>query len=163
MGNSLTAYRQAIGLHNNIKMCFSCTNIGIRTLSILSVVCIIFVILLLRCGDIEINPGPFKLKSLSLCHVNIRGLSDFKLRAMKTSLCEKYDIITMSETFLGPHSTADLTLPGYHAILRRDRPTFGGGVAIYIRENIIFKQLHEFSSESLENMWIQVNTQKENY
>ena len=76
------------------------------------------------------NPGPStstKLKQLSVCHLNIRGLSDAKLRDIKTCLCDTYDIITLSETFLSTNRSDSLSLPGYHPILRRDRETFGGG------------------------------------
>ena len=69
-----------------------------------------------------------------------------------------YDIITISETFLGPLSTAELDLPGYHDIIRRDRPTFGGGLAIYIRQTISFKRIIDFESRLIENIWLEVNT-----
>ena len=98
-----------------------------------------------------------KLRNVSLCHCNIRGLSDKKLRAIETSLCAKYDI-TLSETFLSASNTGDLALRGYHPIIRRDRPTFGGGVAMYIKEDIVFKRKANFDANNIENIWIEVNT-----
>jgi hypothetical protein len=109
------------------------------------------------------NPGPdhnLKLKCLSICHANIRGISDAKINAIKTSLCKKFEIITLSETFLSPQSASDLCLPGYHSILRRDRPTFGGGVAMFIKENIAYKRKCDYECNSLENMWIEVITKE---
>ena len=50
------------------------------------------------------------------------------------------DIITISETFLSPNSDVCLDIDKYHPIIRRDRYTFGGGVAVYIREDIVYKR-----------------------
>ena len=119
-------------LLNNVDM-FLCYVYMSLACMITSLMCTVIILLLLLSNDIELNPGPDKLKSLSVCHVNIRGLSDSKLRAIKTSLCGRLDIITLSETFFGPLSTTDLSLPGYNPIIRRDRPAFGGGIAIYIK------------------------------
>jgi len=156
MGNSLNDYRISIGLYNSIKICTCGNSVGIRPASILFLM-FVFLLLILLSGDVHVNPGPVKLKSLSICHVNIRGLSDMKMSAIKTNLC-KYDIITLSETFLGPLSTGDLDLPGFHPIIRRDRPTFGGGIAIFIRENIAYKRKVCFDSNFIENLWIEITT-----
>ena len=100
-------------------------------------------ILLTRAG-IEQNPGPVvpKIQHLKICHVNIRGLNSSKLRAIQTGLCNIYDVITLSETFLtNSIPSSELSLPGFNEILRRDRPTFGGGVAVYVKESLSFKRL----------------------
>lgn len=159
MGNSLEQYRQAIGLFNATKMSFVPVDIGISLYTAGLILLSIMHFLLLLSGDIELNPGPFsKLKSLSICHVNIRGLAESKLRSIKTSLCERYDIITISETFLGPLSSVDLTIPGFNNIIRRDRPTFGGGLAVYIRNTISFKRRVNFDCKDIENLWLEINT-----
>ncbi len=54
-----------------------------------------------------------KLNHLSVCHVNIRGLNEHKLSAIKVNLCEQFDIITVFEA----GSKADLTISGYHEIM----------------------------------------------
>jgi len=58
--------------------------------------------LILLSGDVEQNPGPncIKTKSLSICHSNVRSLTRSKLLAIKSSLCDIYDVITLSETYL---------------------------------------------------------------
>ena len=99
-----------------------------------------------------------KLNNVSLCHSNIRGLTSDKLRAIKNSLCYKYDIITLSETFLSVSGTVNLELQGYHPVIRRDRETFGGGLAIYVKDNILFKHKVNFSSNNIENLWIEIST-----
>ena len=61
-------------------------------------------LLLLRSGDIEINPGPKKSSVIKFCHWNLNGLAahDF----LQVSLAEAFitthnsDIICLSEIFL---------------------------------------------------------------
>ena len=85
---------------------------------------------LLCSGDIETNPGPTYLK---ICHINIRSLSPVKLIAIRQEIADKYDIITLSETFLRQETSHNLEIPGFHPIFRRDRGTHGGGVACYVK------------------------------
>ena len=59
-------------------------------------------------------------------------------------------------------STHDLTLGGFHQVVRRDRETFGGGVAVYIRESITFKRLLEYEHDELKMIWIELNTTEGN-
>ena len=111
--------------------------------------------------DVQVNPGPptQPCKKLSICHVNIRSLSRSKLRAIQTSLYNFYDIITLSETHLHAGVTNDLfQLEGYHDIIRKDRADNGGGVAIFIKENISFKRIFKYESKDLEALWIQLQT-----
>ena len=162
MGINITQYRQAIGLFNGAKFVKTVSRFSI-SLAYLSVMLIhALLLIMLLSGDIETNPGPNhndKISKLSLSHSNIRGLSLSKLRAIKTSLCDQFDILTFSETFLSSSSSHDLTLPGFHQIVRRDRSTFGGGVAVYIKENITFKRLLEFEYDSqLELIWTEIKT-----
>lgn len=111
-------------------------------------------------GDIESNPGPNSIcKFLNICHVNIRSLSRSKLLAIEASLSVVYDVITISETHLHQGVKNDLfVLKGYHDIIRRDRGENGGGIAIFIKENISFKILYKLEKPNLEAMWISLNT-----
>ena len=62
-----------------------------------------FLLLLYITGDVEIKPSPIaasKYKNIKACHVNNRGLNDRRLQVTKISLCNVYDIIIISETFL---------------------------------------------------------------
>ena len=124
---------------------------------------IIITLLLFKSGSLELNPGPntHRLKTLSICHVNIRGLNSSKLRAIQTSLSKGLDIITISETFLSQSTkSTELKLPGFHDIMRRDRPTFGGGVAVYIRDSIPYKRITQSEHISLEQIWFQISTKE---
>ena len=121
---------------------------------------VIFLLLLIS-GTLELNPGPMnsiKLKNLSACHINIRSLSASKVGAIKTDLSDNFDIISISETFLNENSSVNLKIEGFHEIIRRDRPTFGGGIAIYIRENIVFKRKIQYDDRHLEILWLELNT-----
>ena len=158
MGISLSQYRQAIGLFNNVK--FMKCQCNIKCIFLPLVLLLMICILLIRAG-IEQNPGPVvpKIKHLKICHVNIRGLNSSKLRAIHTALCNVYDVITLSETFLtNSISSTELSLPGFNEILRRDRPTFGGGVAVYVKQALSFKRLLDLEDPNLEQIWLQLNT-----
>ena len=118
-------------------------------------------LLLLLAGDIHENPGPetAKTKFISTCHVNIRSLTRSKLLAIQSSFSNNYDIITLSETYLHTGVSDDVfRIQGFHDIIRKDRDGHGGGVAVYIRDNIAYKRLYEFDSPSLEALWLSINT-----
>ena len=64
--------------------------------------------LLFLSGDVEPNPGPC---GISICHINIRGLSSAKLLTIKHQIQNNYSILLPSrETFLSANSTQDLGL-----------------------------------------------------
>ena len=161
MGVSLCQYRQAIGLFNRVKVVKSyyCVNFLLLPTLLLSA---LLICLLLVIGGVETNPGPnqfVKLKHLKVCHINIRGGLLDKIIDLKTSLCQGYDVITVSETFLtGKVLNSDLKLPGYQEIIRRDRPTHGGGLAVYIRNGLSYKRVAEYESNSFEQIWLRLNT-----
>ena len=94
-----------------------------------------FKLLLILCGDVEVNPGPGQWTSLSFCHWNLNSISahDF----VKVSLLEaynaihKFDIIYLSETFL-------------NKLVRANNPSDlkRGGVCIYFKESLPIKVLN---------------------
>ena len=58
-------------------------------------------LIILLAGDIHLNPGPGgDFHDLSLCHCNIRSLSNEKMRSIRSDIASNFDIITLSETFL---------------------------------------------------------------
>ena len=101
-------------------------------------------------GDIELNPGPKKLrnKSLSVCHWNLNSLTAHnysKLMQLKayTSMY-KHDFICLSETYLDS-STPDslLEIDGYN-LIHADHPDNikRGGVCIYYKESLPVRVLN---------------------
>ena len=111
----------------------------------ISLFTLLYIFALLQChGDIELNPGPKKLrnKSLSVCHWNLNSLTAHnysKLTQLKayTSMY-KHDFICLSETYLDS-STPDslLEIDGYN-LIRADHPDNikRGGVCIYYKESL---------------------------
>ena len=141
MGICTVQYGKAIGLYNNYSIQRVFCSIQVPSMSLFILSWVVCVMLLLLAGDIKENPGPVKCRSLSMCHVNIRSLSRSKLLAIQTSVADLYDIITISESHLHQGIGNDvLTISGFHEILRKDRDGNGGGVAMYIRDNIAYKR-----------------------
>ena len=109
-----------------------------------SLLTLLYLFTFLKChGDIEINPGPRKLKtsSLSVCHWNLNSLcahNHEKLTQLKAyNSLYKYDFICLSETFLDSSIPDDkIKIEGYE-LVRDDHPdhTKRGGVCIYYRES----------------------------
>ena len=129
---SLSQYRMTIGYFNAYKLVVMQVVIALPLLCINILYILTTLLLMLYIGgDIETNPGPHSSNCLNICHANIRSLSRAKLNAIKCSLTNIYDIITLSETHLKPNVPNDVfQLEGYHEIIRRDRQAEGGGVAI---------------------------------
>ena len=107
----------------------------------------VFINLILLCGDIEENPGP-KTKpdgNLSVCHWNVNSIPshNFQKIAVLGSFVamHKFDIICISEALLNnTYEDNDLNLNGY-SLLRADHPSNAkrGGVCIYYKENLPLK------------------------
>ena len=100
------------------------------------------ILLLIRSGDIETNPGPMKQSCLKFFHWNLNGLAahDF----IKLTLIEAYiasnnfDIVCLSETFLDSSISNDdsrIKIAGY-SLLRVDHSsnTKKGGVCICYKD-----------------------------
>ena len=50
-------------------------------------------------------------------------------------------------------------LQGFHDIIRKDRTDGqGGGVAVYVRENIAYKRLFNFEVAGVEAIWLSIHT-----
>ena len=108
-----------------------------------TIITLLFIFALLLChGDVEINPGPKKLKknSLSVCHWNLNSLSSHnfsKLTQLKAYISiYKHDFICLSETYLDssiPDSL--LEIDGYN-LIRSNHPNDikRGEVCIYFKE-----------------------------
>ena len=158
MGIDIEQYRARIGCYNRIK--YSRCSLNLKVCGVTSLlITVICLLILLLSGDVELNPGPpyVKLKSLSACHVNIRSLNESKMNAITTELAPFYDIITLSETFLS-QSSPEFSLNGYHPIIRKDRDSFGGGVAVFVKDNIFFQRKCNFETQDLEAIWLELHT-----
>ena len=127
-------------------------------------------LLLLACGDVESNPGPDTERDsngryISFCHANMRSIRKCpdKIEHIKAELCGRYDIITISETWLSPDDNLDrygkpmYMLDSYHMPIRRDRSgRRGGGVLAWVSERLLCKRRPDLESPDIELMWLEI-------
>ena len=76
---------------------------------------------------------------------------------IETNTC---DIVTISETWLhdGDYNE-NLHLPGFNPPIRLDRNGHGG-VAIYVKSDMICKTRHDLHVDGLEGIWIETYVEK---
>ncbi|VDI46999.1 Hypothetical predicted protein [Mytilus galloprovincialis] len=137
--------------------------------------------LLLIMGGIETNPGPHPLSddnddhnnsfesvsesnsiremfstSISFLHLNVQSLLP------KLDLIAEYEdfvILSFSETWLnGINSSDSVELLNYQKPFRKDRGLMksGGGVIVYVKENIHSKRRDDLEVPGVEVIWIQL-------
>ena len=70
---------------------------------------------------------------LHIIHINIYQILNRKQQLIEYLHDNKIDIACINETKLDQHKS--LSIPNYN-ILRKDRNTHGGGVAIFIRKSL---------------------------
>ena len=80
-----------------------------------------------------------KLKNLNTCHLDMWGLNQVKVDSIKRDLVPTYDVIGLSETFLGQNSS-ELSIPGCYPIIRKDRQSFDEGVTIFEEKKVLYKR-----------------------
>ena len=120
----------------------------------------IILFLLLISGNVHLNPGPTATQNVahtSIVHINVSGL-EAKLDLVETELCN-YDVIAISETHLNPNISNDkILIKGYKEPYRKDRLTNNwGGVAVYVKNNIISKHRTDMDIRGLEAIWVEIN------
>jgi hypothetical protein len=110
-------------------------------------------------GDVELNPGPI-MTCLNIGHINARSLvNEEKFEEISSFIFQKnFELFAITETWLNNQiSNDDLCIPGFHAIVRKDRPnTRGGGVALYITQSLAFKRRNDLENNNLELLWVEV-------
>lgn len=91
---------------------------------------------------------------MKLAHINIRSLVGKIIEFKEHIVVEDYDIIGVTETWLGPNiSDNSVSIKGYKFI-RLDRPTRGGGVGMYIKETFTYTLLQ--IDNSVEQIWVKI-------
>lgn len=131
--------------------------------------------LLIQGGDVQLHPGPpklkkheeksffkhfedekfdcFNLKGMHFIHLNARSflpkMAEMRIIASKS----KTSLIAISETWIDNSVTdSEISIEGYH-ILRKDRNRSGGGVCVYVRSNLAFARRTDIDSDNLESLW----------
>ena len=123
---------------------------------ILNTVTIIMLVIL--SGDIQLNPGPTPIRTtsnkISIVHINANRLKN-KLSQIELK-SKDIDIITISETWLSSDVFDNkIRLQGFHKPIRKDRDGEGGGVAIYVKNNLILKPRPDLDIQNLEAVWVE--------
>ena len=100
------------------------------------------------------------MKGLRIDHLNIQSLRN-KLDELRL-FCNEYKphVLSLNETWLDENISDDeLHLTGYNIILRSDRDSFGGGVAVYIYEHLQFNHINMEARPNIDGSYLvsQVN------
>ena len=156
MSISIDQWRASIGLfygqvygHISIKLSKGCCNFKMVAF-ILCFYAVFAFLLLLKHGDVEINPGPKKKETrfFSCLHWNINSiLAHNKLTLLQAyNTIHQYDILCISETYLDSSISNDdttLSLPGYN-LARSDHPgnVKRGGVCLYYKEKLSLRMIN---------------------
>lgn len=95
---------------------------------------------------------------MKVAHLNVRSLVGKINELREHILAEDYTLVAVTETWLNSRiPSVNINIPGYHFI-RQDRETRGGGVGMYIKQNILFNVLD--CDDSLEQLWVKINYKK---
>nr|XP_054917733.1 uncharacterized protein LOC129380525 [Dermacentor andersoni] len=94
--------------------------------------------------------------SLVIVNINARSVVNESTEFEAFIIEHRPDILTITETWLSPDvSSSDIFPPGY-TVMRKDRSSRGGGVAILIRENIYVTPMPEMVDA--EALWCKIMT-----
>ena len=70
-------------------------------------------------------------------------------------------IITISETWLGPEFSDNyFNLPNFQTVFRQDRNKNGGGVCIFVSDQLSCSRRSDLESQDLELLWVEVFLQQ---
>ena len=110
--------------------------------------------------NIDISNGPpIDINNFKIVHYNINSILATDRLEQLTDICRtlKIDVLILSESKLDQTIPNHLiTIPGYHEPLRHDRNRHGGGVIMYIAENLVFQHRSELESDKYEHLWADV-------
>ena len=104
-------------------------------------------------SDIDVS----KLKGLRIANLNVNSLLKH-LDEIRTMLSDyPFDILAINESKIDPSiSNSEISIQHY-SIVRLDRNRYGGGVVLYIKNNIPYVERQDLVSDDLEMICIEVN------
>ena len=160
----------------NIKV--NGSDVVLDRISYLAVFILFVIQMLLIISGLETNPGPeddsdIRIGSLnsidvssfcdkfsssvSFLHLNIQSIIP-KLDLIAAEY-EDFDILSFSESWLNSnHTDESIKLLNFHTPFRSDRGPhkMGGGVVVYIRDNINVTRRFDLEMDNLEAVWLQL-------
>ena len=91
---------------------------------------------------------------LKVYHLNINSLS-VKMHDIEAEI-QEYDIVCFSESKLDNSiSSESISLQGFQAPIRCDRTRHGGGVCVYVANDIAAKRRHDLEVNHIENVTVE--------
>src|SRR5271155_2068323 len=99
-----------------------------------------------------------KNSNLSILHINVRSLNAnfLSFYSYIETLCVKPTIIAITETWLKPHNETLFPLNGYNFIAVSRKDKLGGGVGLYICDNLHYNIRADLtSSTSFECLFVE--------
>ena len=94
-----------------------------------------------------------------MLHLNVRSLNG-KIDELRSTLSSGIHLLALSETWLSSDiMDSEIGIVGYK-LYRADRKTRGGGVAVYVRDDICTIRRDDLESPDVESVWLQVNLPK---
>ena len=114
-------------------------------------------------NQIRQNNNTMQMTSMKLAHSNINSIRN-KIDDIASELSD-YEIICISETKLNDSIlTSNLMLNTYNTPIRKDRNhNDGGGLIIYIKNNIFFKRRDDLESNIIENIWVEIHSVRKKF
>jgi exonuclease III len=99
-----------------------------------------------------------KMRGMNIIHQNIRGLlHNFGDLSVVLEKYKHIDIITLSETHITHNDNEQLfAIPGYSFVSKPRMNGTGGGVAVYISNNIDWRRRVDLESDNLEILCIEI-------
>ena len=90
--------------------------------------------------------------------LNINSIPN-KIEQLKTIVQKNLDILVINETKLDDNfPTAQLLIDGYRKPYRKDRTKHGGGILVYVKEDIPSKELPRCSlPDDIEGIFFEIN------
>ena len=109
------------------------------------------------------NGSPINVENFNIIHYNINSvLAPDRLEQLSDN-CRILNIavLILTESKLDEMIPNNLiTIPGYHEPIRHDRPINGrngGGVLVYVANNLVFQHKQNFQSDLYEHVWVVCN------
>ena len=100
-------------------------------------------------------------RGLKIFHLNVRSLNGkIDELSILSTLSSGIHLLTLSETWLSSDIVdSEIDIVGYK-LYRTDRKIRGGGVAVYVRDDICTIRRVDLESPDVESVWLQVNLPK---
>ena len=117
--------------------------------------------------NFDLSDGsPIDVNNFNIAHYNINSITAFGRLDQLSNICAtlKLNVLILTESKLDDTIPSSLiTLPGYHEPIRRDRNRNGGGVLVYIAQNLIFNHKEQLQSENFEHIWVDIRVRNETF